>query len=59
MVSEKSNSISVAAKGEGIIQKSLYAIHLFDWLSLFRSEENGVDVVEVNVIDYLKAELAK
>ena len=59
VVSEKAAVRSVHTKGTGIIQKSLYAIHLFDWLSLFRSEENKVDVVEVNVIDYLKAELAK
>ncbi len=59
VISEKAATRIVQAKGQGIIQKSLFAIHLFDWLSLFRSEENGVDVVEVNVIDYLKAELAK
>ncbi len=59
VISQKSQSITVKTKGSGIIQKSLYAIHLFDWLSLFRAEENQVDVVEVNVIDYLKGELAK
>ncbi|MCR9172519.1 MAG: bifunctional phosphoglucose/phosphomannose isomerase [bacterium] len=59
VIQEKSATRKVFAFGEGLIQQSLYAIHLFDWLSFFRSEENGVDVVEVNVIDYLKGELAK
>lgn len=59
VVHEKSNTRTVHAKGKGVIQKSMYAIHLFDWLSLFRAEQNEVDVVEVNVIDHLKGELAK
>jgi glucose/mannose-6-phosphate isomerase len=59
VVSKKSERRVVEAKGVGLIQKSLYAIHLFDWLSFFKSEVNEVDVVEVDVIDYLKGELAK
>lgn len=59
VVAKKSAVQSIDAKGSGLIQKSLYTIHLFDWLSFFKSEVNGVDVVEVDVIDYLKGELAK
>ena len=59
IVSEKSDSITVNAKGSNLIEQTLYAIHIFDWLSLLKAEDKGIDVVEVKVIDYLKAELAK
>ena len=51
--------IEVWSKGASPLEKTLYLIHLGDWTSLFLSEMNKVDVVEVKVIDYLKGELAK
>ncbi|MGY8927545.1 MAG: SIS domain-containing protein [Flavobacteriales bacterium] len=45
--------------GENIIEQSLYLIHIFDWLSVFKADKKNIDVVEVDVIDYLKFELAK
>lgn len=59
VVAAKSQSISVNAKGANLVEQTLYAIHVFDWLSYLKAEDKGIDVVEVKVIDYLKAELAK
>jgi glucose/mannose-6-phosphate isomerase len=36
----------------------LYLIHLGDWVSFFLAGKRKVDPVEVNVIEFLKAELA-
>ncbi len=47
------------AKGDSKISRTLYHIHLEDWISMHLSELNNVDVVEVKVIDFLKSELAK
>lgn len=47
------------SKGESDIQRAFYLINLGDWLSLYLSELRNVDVTEVNVIDFLKGELAK
>lgn len=45
--------------GSNLIEESFYLIHLLDWASLYLSELNKVDPVEVNVIDYLKSQLIK
>jgi glucose/mannose-6-phosphate isomerase len=50
--------IEVYSKGESFLEKSLYLIHLGDWVSYYLAERKKVDPVEVNVIEYLKAELA-
>lgn len=47
------------SKGSNPIEKALYLIHFGDWVSWFLAERNGVDAVEVKVIDHLKSELAK
>lgn len=54
-----STIIEIFSKGNSQLEKSLYLIHLGDWVSFFLSEKNGVDVVEVDVITHLKNELAK
>ena len=51
--------IDIFSKGQSLIEKALYLVHLGDWISWYLSELKGVDAIEVNVIDYLKAELAK
>jgi glucose/mannose-6-phosphate isomerase len=48
----------VWSKGESFLEKSLYLIHLGDWVSYYLAGFRKVDAVEVNVIDYLKTELA-
>ena len=49
----------IEAKGETPIQQALYLIHLLDWLSFDLAEANGVDPFPVDVINFLKNELAK
>lgn len=51
--------IEVHGKGADKIERSMYLIHLGDWVSEYLAQIKGVDSVEVNVIDYLKGELAK
>ena len=51
--------LEVHSKGKSLIEKSLYLVHLGDWVSWYLAELRGVDAIEVNVIDYLKSELAK
>ena len=42
-----------------LLAQSFYHILLGDWISVYLAELNKVDDVEVKVIDFLKAELAK
>lgn len=47
------------SKGNSPLEKSLYLIHLTDWVSCYLADKNGVDAVEINVINHLKGSLAK
>lgn len=49
----------IQAKGDTVIERSYYLIHVGDWVSVMLAEIKGVDSIEVDVIDYLKSELAK
>jgi glucose/mannose-6-phosphate isomerase len=49
----------IYSKGNSIIEKAIYFIHLGDWISLFLAEERGVDAIEVDVIHHLKSSLSK
>lgn len=51
--------IEVYSKGNTMIEKSMYLVHLGDWISWYLAELRGVDALEVKVIDFLKGELAK
>jgi glucose/mannose-6-phosphate isomerase len=51
--------MEIWSEGNSQLQRTYYLVHLGDWCSLYLSELNKVDVVEVKVIDYLKSELAK
>jgi len=51
--------IEIYSKGSNLIEKCFYLTHLGDWISWYLSEINGVDAVEISVIDFLKSELAK
>lgn len=53
------NVVDIYSKGESHVEKALYLIHLGDWVSYYIAEEKQIDSVEVEVIDYLKSELAK
>lgn len=53
------NIIEIFSKGKNLVEKSIYFVHLGDWVSWYLSQLHGVDAQEINVIDYLKSELAK
>lgn len=60
IIGECTNTIiEIYSKGQTTIEKSMYFIHLGDWISWYLSVLHRVDSIEVKVIDYLKAELAK
>lgn len=47
----------IQAKGASPIARALYTIHLGDWISLHLSEINGADIMDIDVIESLKAHL--
>jgi glucose/mannose-6-phosphate isomerase len=51
--------IEMHAKGTTQLQRSIYLLHLGDWVTCFIAEIKNIDATEVNVIDYLKGELNK
>ena len=53
------NVNEVYAKGDDQLMRNYYLIHFVDYVSSHLADMYGVDPVEVNVIDYLKGELAK
>jgi len=53
------NITEIWSKGDSLIENSLYHINLGDWVSWYLSEMNNVDAIEIDVIDFLKGELAK
>jgi len=54
-----SNIIELWSKGDSILENTLFHIHLGDWTSWYLSKMNNVDAIEIDVINYLKEELAK
>ena len=54
-----STIIEIHSKGNSRLEKALYLVHLGDWVSYLIAEKKGIDVTEVDVITYLKGELAK
>ena len=53
------NINEIHAKGSSRIEHLFYLIHLTDWLSYYMSELKQIDASEVEVISYLKDEMAK
>ena len=47
------------SKGESQLERSIYLIHLTDWVSCFLADLKGIDAVEVDIINHLKGSLAK
>lgn len=58
-ISEKAGVMRIVSKGRTIIERSMYMINVVDWASLYLSEMNKVDPIDIAVIDYLKGSLAK
>ena len=60
VISKFTNNITeVWSKGDSQIENTLYHINLGDWVSWYLSEMNNVDAIEIDVINFLKAELSK
>jgi len=51
--------INVYSEGNDLIEKAMYLVYLGDWVSWYLSQLRGMDSIEVDVIDFLKGELAK
>ncbi|GAB4396131.1 MAG: bifunctional phosphoglucose/phosphomannose isomerase [Microscillaceae bacterium] len=49
----------IQAEGQSLTEQVIYLIHLFDWVSYYLAEQNQVDAFEIDVINFLKNELAK
>jgi glucose/mannose-6-phosphate isomerase len=47
------------AKGSNFVERSIYLINLVDWASYFLCNLNGADIIDIQIIDYLKGEMAK
>ena len=60
IIGKKTHNINeIKAMGGALMDQIFYLIHFTDWVSLFLAEKRGVDPIEVNVIGYLKDEMAK
>ena len=60
VIKKHASSITeIYSKGNSVIEKAIYFIHLGDWISVALGEARGVDLMEVNVINHLKSALSK
>ncbi len=59
VISKKTDGkfMTVMAKGQNLIERTIYLINVVDWASLYLAELNNVDPIDIAVIDYLKTEL--
>lgn len=53
------NLMTIQSKGKSRIERSIYFINIVDWASLYITDLNGVDPIDIKIIDYLKNELSK
>ncbi len=53
------STYEIWSQGANIVEQQLYLINLGDWVSWYLSEKNGIDPIEIEVINMLKGELAK
>ena len=51
--------VEIYSKGDYDLVRSIYLIHVTDWVSFYLAELKGVDAVEINVINKLKSKLAE
>lgn len=54
-----STILEINTKGRTYLEKTIYLIHLCDWVSYYLAQLNGFDPTEVAVIDHLKVSLAQ
>ena len=55
---KESSLMEISTKGESFIEQTLYLVNIVDWASLYLSDIKNVDPIDIEVIDYLKNELA-
>jgi len=59
-IKAKTNHVlTLSAKGETNIERSLYLIHIIDWASFYLAQKKHIDSVTIDVIDNLKTSLQK
>lgn len=51
--------IEIWGQGSNEVENTLYIIHLVDWISYFLAELKGVDIMDIQVIDFLKKKLSE
>ncbi len=51
--------LEVWAEGENELERALYMIHMVDWTSYFLAKLKGVDIMDIQVIDFLKQKLSE
>lgn len=54
-----SSITEIFSKGNSVIEKAIYFIHLGDWISVELADLRAVDATEVNVINHLKSKLSE
>ena len=52
-----SSLIELYSKGDSLVERAMYFVHLGDWISWYLAQLRNVDAVEVKVIDFLKQSL--
>lgn len=50
--------MEIFAKGNSAVEQVFYLIHLLDWASLFLAQIQGLDPMEIQIIDLLKEKMA-
>ena len=58
-IAEKTKIFDLKAKGDSLIEQSIYLINVVDWASFYLAAIDDIDTIDIAVIDYLKSELAK
>ena len=51
--------VELQAKGASYWERAFYLIHFADWTSMHLAELRGEDAMEIDVLNYLKAEMGK
>lgn len=51
--------VEIYSKGKSKLEKTLYLVHLCDWISVYVAEINKTDALEIEVINYFKNELSR
>ncbi len=59
VIKKYASVLELWSKGKTFFERVFSIVHLTDWASVYLADLNGVDVMEVAVIDHLKNELSK